>query len=1245
MEFWGGGRYNEDIVADSNQIRFHLKKNIKIDEIIKFLEELEGGVNGANISSANFRPEDTKNLTRWNLEVTYDKEPDDNEVSPQELINLLKEAAFYIYQYALGTKQYTLLPKEKGEDVAFKKFWLRGTYGRKDQANQRQSAGELLRVANNLVEGEKEKEGEKISFSPISDLDNLTRGNLVENWSKPEFKAFVQAVSKAAPMVEDFVEIGAKKYKFRECLGVLNKYHKAILDNSEYKEKIKNIIDSDDEKLKNSQEILKELRGSGEEYFSRGLAEALFILGAEEGKKTRTEDREIGEFIELYNSVVKILKQDFKPAPIPTVAEEVEEEGGSEEPEEIIKDSLTLDEFVRKIEEKINERWREDEYGKIDDLIGEIFPNKPENIKKLIQSQIGEKAFEGIHYSNDEGEDFFNYSYSYKDSIDDYINGLAEIVIEYAISKFGKEKELEEKLPEEPSGKPTPAGAKVVVPPNVASILEKDFSRVDFKDVEIGGDQLGKLTGSSEWERWTSLSIAERKAFLQKIGLLQIIQQKYQNQQNDLESSFDKLLKSSFAEIDIKIKTNFENTLYALATQAIIDQVNLEEYINNLSPSDLKKLFGFEGSYQDFKKLLIEYYRKNQKILWPADSFEKGEKIISKEEEKDFRQKTLTIRKQARNTSIEDGGRKFHEIFIIPDSEFYGEIIEDEGAVRDYKRRQFIIRDIWRQYSEEERAVIRAVAEQQGRAVAQMAVYEQERVLANKAKAESQSGAQKFLKRFGRDKTSRNKKRSQNRIAKALNKATLGSVAGATANLIAPGLGTVLATASNLLPEKYRKYGLMAIPAAVAALIAYTLQGFLSTVGGFVGGIIGGASGFIVGGPAGIIPGWMVGTNVGRFVVPTKISAVGDFFGGIGKGVGSFFSGAESAVAAATKTVFGFTSGIATATIAATFGLAGLFSFLNHSANQSAFLTQISEIDSTLKPKYVTVEKVATPNKDANPTGTTQVTYEVEITPIENYRITINNMEDKFRIQCKESPCPDSAPNSSEYETFRESLVAFENKSAPERTIEPGESLVVGTYSVEFDENYSDAAINNFFRVDFDAEKNGEIVTDSAQGSEIVCFGDCPIIGDCWPTDGYITQEPYDDPEILGNFCYGKEDSWSHCGGLEDNYLPDAYDIAAAIGTPIYAIESGTVVLLEKKESGFGHHMVVQGTYGVIYAHMSGFAVGLGDSVDKGQEIGFIGNTGTSTGPHLHFEIRQSSEGYVLREKFSGTPSENVCGG
>jgi peptidoglycan hydrolase-like protein with peptidoglycan-binding domain len=86
----------------------------------------------------------------------------------------------------------------------------------------------------------------------------------------------------------------------------------------------------------------------------------------------------------------------------------------------------------------------------------------------------------------------------------------------------------------------------------------------------------------------------------------------------------------------------------------------------------------------------------------------------------------------------------------------------------------------------------------------------------------------------------------------------------------------------------------------------------------------------------------------------------------------------------------------------------------------------------------------------------------------------------------------------------------------------------------------------------------------------------------------------------------------------------DGIDFPAPMGTPIGAAGVGTVVSAGWNSGGYGNLMIVQHRLGyqTWYAHMSGFALGVGAHVSGGVRIGYVGSTGHSTGPHLHFEVR-----------------------
>ncbi len=84
-------------------------------------------------------------------------------------------------------------------------------------------------------------------------------------------------------------------------------------------------------------------------------------------------------------------------------------------------------------------------------------------------------------------------------------------------------------------------------------------------------------------------------------------------------------------------------------------------------------------------------------------------------------------------------------------------------------------------------------------------------------------------------------------------------------------------------------------------------------------------------------------------------------------------------------------------------------------------------------------------------------------------------------------------------------------------------------------------------------------------------------------------------------------------------------DLAASIGTPIYAPASGVVEFSGYSNNGYGYNVILLHNFGFksVFAHMMRKdVVKAGDFVNKGDLIGYTGNTGLSTGPHLHYEVR-----------------------
>ncbi len=87
-------------------------------------------------------------------------------------------------------------------------------------------------------------------------------------------------------------------------------------------------------------------------------------------------------------------------------------------------------------------------------------------------------------------------------------------------------------------------------------------------------------------------------------------------------------------------------------------------------------------------------------------------------------------------------------------------------------------------------------------------------------------------------------------------------------------------------------------------------------------------------------------------------------------------------------------------------------------------------------------------------------------------------------------------------------------------------------------------------------------------------------------------------------------------------------DFASAIGTPIYATANGRVVFTGFEEKGYGNHVVINHGYGyqTLYGHMVRIKARMGETVKRGDVLGWVGNTGKSTGPHCHYEVIRNGE-------------------
>jgi murein DD-endopeptidase MepM/ murein hydrolase activator NlpD len=82
-------------------------------------------------------------------------------------------------------------------------------------------------------------------------------------------------------------------------------------------------------------------------------------------------------------------------------------------------------------------------------------------------------------------------------------------------------------------------------------------------------------------------------------------------------------------------------------------------------------------------------------------------------------------------------------------------------------------------------------------------------------------------------------------------------------------------------------------------------------------------------------------------------------------------------------------------------------------------------------------------------------------------------------------------------------------------------------------------------------------------------------------------------------------------------------DFSAPQGTPIYATANGVVRVAGNQGNGYGNHVIINHgyQYSTLYGHMYRIKVRVGQAIKRGEVIGYVGNTGKSTGPHVHYEV------------------------
>lgn len=136
--------------------------------------------------------------------------------------------------------------------------------------------------------------------------------------------------------------------------------------------------------------------------------------------------------------------------------------------------------------------------------------------------------------------------------------------------------------------------------------------------------------------------------------------------------------------------------------------------------------------------------------------------------------------------------------------------------------------------------------------------------------------------------------------------------------------------------------------------------------------------------------------------------------------------------------------------------------------------------------------------------------------------------------------------------------------------------------------------------------------------------------GVSWPdTPEYNPSEP--NPGMSGRWLWPARGVFTSGYGWRWGRMHKGIDIANSVGTPILAVQSGRVTYSGWNDGGYGYLVEITHPDGSrsLYAHQSRILVQVGEEVAQGQQIGQMGSTGRSTGPHLHFEIHAPGLGAI----------------
>jgi murein DD-endopeptidase MepM/ murein hydrolase activator NlpD len=189
-------------------------------------------------------------------------------------------------------------------------------------------------------------------------------------------------------------------------------------------------------------------------------------------------------------------------------------------------------------------------------------------------------------------------------------------------------------------------------------------------------------------------------------------------------------------------------------------------------------------------------------------------------------------------------------------------------------------------------------------------------------------------------------------------------------------------------------------------------------------------------------------------------------------------------------------------------------------------------------------------------------------------------------------------------------------------------------YGVAADGDYGPKTARSVRRYERRHHMKVDGVVGARQARQILREAAGAATGGTPPTGGGQPPEPppVDDPPpvpmsghvfpVRGAYTFGG--SGSRFGAPRGNHTHQGQDVAAAEGTNVVSVSSGTVYWRAYQAGGAGNYVVIRGSDGFDYAYMhfrEGALVDRGEHVDAGDPIGHVGSTGDSSGPHLHFEV------------------------